>query len=96
MILVRFDGQADNNEAAFKSRRVGIGSTWPAEDTTDPLSMSKWNLLGKEIEGEFRDACFGEEKINGLDLSAKYYLKKGKKKKKYLYFSKEKVTMKII
>lgn len=58
--------------------------------------MSKWNLVGKEIEGEFRDACFGEEKINGLDLSAKYYLKKGKKKKKYLYFSKEKVTMKII
>lgn len=48
--------------------------------------MSKWNLVGKEIEGEFRDACFGEEKINGLDLSAKYYLKKGKKKKKIFVF----------
>lgn len=67
-------------------RADALGSTWPAEDTTDPLSMSKWNLVGKEIEGEFRDACFGEEKINGLDLSAKYYLKKGKKKKKIFVF----------
>lgn len=61
-------------------RADALGSTWPAEDTTDPLSMSKWNLVGKEIEGEFRDACFGEEKINGLDLSAKYYLNKDNKK----------------
>lgn len=36
--------------------------------------------MGKEIEGEFRDACFGEEKINGLEVSVKYNLKKGKKR----------------
>lgn len=33
--------------------------------------------MGKEIEGEFRDACFSEEKINGLlKWSAKYNLEK--------------------
>lgn len=36
--------------------------------------------MGKEIEGEFRDACFGEKKINGLEVSVKYNLKKGKKR----------------
>lgn len=36
--------------------------------------------MGKEIEGEFRDACFGEKKINGLEVSVKHNLKKGKKR----------------
>lgn len=45
--------------------------------------------MRKEIEGEFRDACFGEEKINGL---LKWFAKYNLEKQNILYFSKEKVA----